>query len=330
MSVPRIYIGFHSYGMCPTSFAIDLARLMRYSGTIIPAALHERSCYVDSARNKLVRQFLSQTDGTHLMMMDVDLSFEPDAVLKTFAIMQALGLDVVYGNYALGNGANSFFGPPENVSQEASVRVNLEPNKVYTDIVTGGTGWVLMTRELLARMEKECEGPWHWFARDITTDGKDRRGEDITFGLRMYRMSPRPKVAGYTGVLLGHEKVQKYFPNFMSGVAAAASMPGVCIPNPFENDPSRYTIIGTSVIDMTTLTPEQKEAVLAEQAKWLEWRKAQDAGSTGEGTESPSSQEGAKGEAEGSLHLRDDAENRVEAEEGVGLNGDSEGKEVNG
>jgi len=330
MSVPRIYIGFHSYGICPTSFAIDLARLMRYSGTIIPAALHEKSCYVDSARNKLVRAFLSQSDGTHLMMMDVDLSFEPDAVLKTFSIMQALQLDAVYGNYALGNGANSIFGPPENVSQEAAVRVNLEPNKVYTDIVTGGTGWLLMTRELLARMEKECEGPWHWFARDVTTDGKDRRGEDITFGLRMYRMQPRPKVAGITTVLLGHEKTQKYFPNFMSGVAAAGSMAGVCIPNPFENDPQKYAIIGTSVIDMSNLTQEQREAVLAEQARWIEWKRVQDAGSPRAGVESASSQEETPREAEGSLHLRDTAENGLEAEAGAGTDRDGKGEEVNG
>lgn len=325
MSLPRIYIGFHSYGICPTSFAIDLSRLMRYSGTIIPAALHEKSCYVDSARNKLVRAFLTQTDGTHLMMMDVDLSFEPDAVLKTFSIMQSLSLDAVYGNYSLGNGANSIFGPPENASQEASVRVNLEPNKVYTDITTGGTGWLLMTRELLQRMEKECDGPWHWFARDVTTDGKDRRGEDITFGLRMYRMQPRPKVAGITTVLLGHEKTQKYFPNFMSGVAAAASMPGVCIPNPYENDP-KYAIIGTSVVDMSTLSAEQKEVVLAEQQKYFEWRKAQNAGSTGERAKVEGQEEGPQGEEGRGVHLRDPQEDRMETEAGRPDGNEGEGK----
>lgn len=323
MSLPRIYIGFHSYGICPTSFAIDLARLMRYSGTIIPVALHEKSCYVDSARNKLVRQFLEKTDGTHLMMMDVDLSFEPDAVLKTFSIMQACQLDAVYGNYSLGNGANSVFGAPENASQEASVRVNLEPNKVYTDIVTGGTGWLLMTRELLARMEKECEGPWHWFARDVTTDGKDRRGEDITFGLRMYRMNPRPKVAGITTVLLGHEKTQKYFPNFMSSVAAATGSPGVCIPNPYENDPAKYVIIGTSVVDLSTLTPEQKEKVMEESKKYQEWKNAREAG---KGSEAPSPEEGLKGEEGIRIRVRDPQENGVEAKAGDGANRDIEGK----
>jgi len=327
MGVPRIYIGFHSYGICPTSFAIDLARLMRYSGTIIPAAIHERSCYVDSARNKLVRNFLT-TDGTHLMMMDVDISFEPDAVLKTFNIMQAMGLDAVYGNYALGNGANSIFGAPENAANEASVRVNLESNKVYTDIVTGGTGWLLMSRELLARMEKECDGPWHWFARDVTTDGKDRRGEDITFGLRMYRMQPRPKVAGITTVLLGHEKTQKYFPNFMSGVAAKASMPGVCIPNPFESEPENYATIGNAVVDLRQLSAEAKATVLAEAAKW---REAYLAGKAGTRVESSGRQARLEGEAEGGLHLRNPEENRVEAQarEGAEANGHGEG-EVNG
>ena len=326
MGMPRIYIGFHSYGICPTSFAVDLARLMRYSGTIIPAALHEKSCYVDSARNKLVRAFLSQTDGTHLMMMDVDMSFEPDAVLKTFNIMQSLGLDAVYGNYSLGNGANSIFGPPENASQEAAVRVNLEPNKVYTDIVTGGTGWLLMSRQLLERMEKECDGPWHWFARDVTTDGKDRRGEDITFGLRMYRMSPRPKIAGITTVLLGHEKTQKYFPNFMSGVAAVSSMPGVCIPNPYEHEKEKYVTIGNSVIDLTTLTPEQKAKVLEEKKRFEE---AENAGRAGTGAKDAGPEERPEQEESRSIRLRNPSEDGVETPEGTGPDGNSE-EEVNG
>lgn len=257
MSVPRIYLGFHSYGICPTQFVVDVARAMRYTGTIIPAVIPEQSCYVDAARNKIVTNFLEATDGTHLMMVDVDISFESDAILKTFTIMQSYHADLIYGNYALGNGANSVFGPPDNKAQEAAVRVKLEPNKVYSDIATGGTGWVMMTRELLLRMQKECEGPWHWFARDVTADGKSRRGEDITFGLRAWSMNPKPTIIATTAVLLKHLKNQGYFPDFMGPVAAKTQSPGVTIPNPYENDPSKYAIIGTSVIDLTSLDPDQ-------------------------------------------------------------------------
>ena len=295
MSLPRIYIAFHSYGIAPTQFALDLARAMRYSGTIIPAALHEQSCYVDSARNKLTKAFLSQPDATHMLMVDVDISFEPDAILKTFTVMQALQLDAVYGNYCLGNGANSIFGPPENAAQEAGVKVNLEPNKVYNDIATGGTGWLLVTRQLMERMQKECPGPWHWFARDLTTDGSDLRGEDITFGLRMYGMNPRPKVAGITTVLLRHQKNQGYFPQFMAEEAGKAMMPGVCIPNPFETDP-RYITIGNAVVDKKPLTPEQIRHVESEKVKYEASLEARKVALDGEHTGDPEQSSGNPGE----------------------------------
>ena len=164
---------------------MDLSRAMRYSGTLVPHPIHEQSCYVEAARNKLVKHFLS-SEGTHMLMLDVDLSFEADAFIKTFTILEQYQADVLYGNYPLGNSGNSLFGPPENKQQESAVMVNLKPNHVYEGICTGGTGWLMARRSLLERMQKECPGPWHWFNRDLTSDGKDLRGEDITFGLRMY------------------------------------------------------------------------------------------------------------------------------------------------
>jgi len=263
MAVPRILVGFHSYGICPTQFVVDIAKALRYSGTLIPAVIHEQGCYVDSSRNKLVQNFLATPETTHLMMIDVDISFDSDAIIKTFTIMQSYHADLIYGNYALGNGANSVFGPPDNQKQEAAVRVKLEPNKVYTDIATGGTGWLMVSRELLERMQKECPGPWHWFARDLTADGKGMRGEDITFGLRVNALNPKPTIIATTAVLLRHLKNQGYFPDFMGQVAASQQVAGVTVPNPYETDPAKYAIIGNSVVDLGSVTPEQREAVLA-------------------------------------------------------------------
>jgi hypothetical protein len=236
---------------------------MRYTGTIAPYVLHEQSCYVEASRNKLVRNFLA-TEGTHMLMQDVDISFEADAFLKTFTIMEQYGADVLYGNYALGNSSNSLFGSPENLSQETAVLVGLEPNHVYDSVVTGGTGWLMARRGVLERMQQECPGPWHWFNRDPTFDGKDLRGEDISFGLRMYYMKPRPKVLGTTAVLLRHMKTQPFIPQNMAQEAAKAGVPGLSFPNPYESDPSRYLIKGHMVIDKSTLTPDQLAQIEAE------------------------------------------------------------------
>jgi len=255
MAVPRVIPCFHSYGQAPTQFAIDLSKALRFSGTFIPYVIHEQGCYVESSRNKLVRAFL-KSDGTHMMMIDVDISFESDAFLKTFTIFEQTQSDVLYGNYVLGNSANSLFGGPNNKSQESAVMVNLKPNMVYDGIATGGTGWVMLRRNLLERMEKECPGPWHWFARDLTSDGTDYRGEDISFGLRVYNMVPKPKVLGTTAVFLRHLKVQPFIPQFMNGVSKDLGVPSVSFPNPYEGNPN-FLISGNHVIEKKSLTPDQ-------------------------------------------------------------------------
>lgn len=259
MSAPRIVIGFHSHGSCPTQFAIDLAKAMRYCGTSIPLALHEQSCYVDSARNRLVRQFLSMPplEATHLLMVDVDISFDSHYPMLTYEVLHSMGADAVYGNYALGNSGNSIFGGPDNAAQESAVLVGLKPNHIYTDIATGGTGWLMMTRSLLERMQKECPGPWHWFARDPTTAGDDLRGEDISFGLRMWGMNPRPRVVATTALVLRHMKNQPFIPEFQQGQAAAAGLNALCFPNPYEHDKQNFIIHQNRVLERKHLSPEQ-------------------------------------------------------------------------
>lgn len=270
-----------------------------------------------------MKAFLAERDGTHMMMVDVDLSFESDAFLRTFTVLQATQADIVYGNYSLGNGSNSIFGPPENAAQESAIRVNLKPNCVYEDIATGGTGWLMATREVLERMQAECPGPWHWFARDPTSDGKDLRGEDISFGLRAWNLKPRPKIIGITTVLLRHLKNMGMYANFMGEQAAkVGGASGMTIPNPYESDPKRYYVFGNSVVDKDSLEPTQREAIEAQQAK----EKA-DAGSDGTSPEGASREEGPKQEADGSLRLRDAEEDGLEAEPGKGpdSNGGKEG-----
>lgn len=311
---PRIWVVFHSYGSCPTQFAVDLSKALRYTGTIIPAVIHEPSCYVDSSRNKLVRKVLSEPSATHMMMVDVDISFDSDAFLKTFTIMTALKADIVYGNYALGNGSNSLFGPPDNKHKEAAVRAKLQPNSIYQDIATGGTGWLLCTREVLERMQKECPGPWHWFARDPTADGTDLRGEDISFGLRAYALEPRPKIIGTTNIVLRHLKNQGYIPDFMMQAAFEEGGAGICMPNPYENDPAKYILLGNSVIDKQTLTPEQLVVVEREVAEY-------NAREAGKGTQSSGSEEGPKQEESGSVCVRDASSDGVETQKGDEVDG---------
>lgn len=323
MSAPRIVIGFHSYGQCPTQFAVDLAKTMRYCGTAIPLALHEQSCYVDSARNRLVKQFLAMPpqEATHLLMVDVDISFESHYPMLTYEVLHSMGADAVYGNYALGNSGNSIFGPPDNIAQESAVLVGLKPNHIYTDIATGGTGWVMMTRELLERMQRECPGPWHWFARDITSKGDDLRGEDISFGLRMWGMNPRPRVIATTALVLRHMKNQPFIPEFQQHQAAALGLNSLCFPNPYEHDKEKFIIHQNRVLEKKHLSQDQIQQIEALIAKEKE---AEDAVGRGHeqvfiGQASEREQEGAQGPQQEAGHS-DNAERKEESqsrEEGV-------------
>jgi hypothetical protein len=252
-------------------------------------AIHYPSCYVDEARNKLVEEFLSVPDVTHLMMIDADMIFPQHAFNYTYMVQQATGADVVYGNYALGNAGNSLFGPSDTPEGEPSVLVKLEPNVIYQQVVTGGTGWLLTTKAFLLKMRESYPGPWYWFDRDLTSDGKGKKGEDITFGQRATACGG--KIVGTTGLLLKHSKP---FPLVPSYVPETPGIQTMRVANPYENE-SIFTIVGNRA--------HVKEAASADQV--------------GAGPTEGSKEEGPQGEASGSVCVRNPEEDGVEAEAGT-------------
>lgn len=224
MSIQRaatVVCGWHDTGMVDGKFAYCVARAVAFEGGRIKSFVRYPSPYTDEARNKIVETFLKLPPSDFLLMMDADIDFEKDAISKTMVIAQGTGADVVWGNYALGTFSNSLFVKDPDGSDYAAPLDKLEPGKVYTDIYGGGTGWCLMKRELLERMQKECPGPWHWFDRDIIKDkdgNESKMGEDLSFGRRVYNMKDTKQV-GYTGVFLVHNKKHPTAPQFMEPIA---------------------------------------------------------------------------------------------------------------
>lgn len=218
MRSPRVVLAFHHHGSVVGKFAFALARAVAFEGGRIHSCIEVGSPYTDEARNKLVQRFLEGSDAEYLLMIDADIEFERDAVSKTMWVAQNFDADVVWGNYSLGTFANSIFAKDDS-SDFAVERPDIVPNMVYHDVYAGGTGWCLMNRRILLRMQQECPGPWHWFDRDIVKDpnGKDCKfGEDMSFGRRVWNL--KGKQIGYTGNVLIHHKLHATVPQMMQQV----------------------------------------------------------------------------------------------------------------
>lgn len=233
----KITIGFHTFGTVTSAFAMSLASLIRYEGSRVSNIVHVPSPYVTEARNKIVRQFLG-TKSNLLFMVDGDIQFPEDALSKTYSALKHVGADIMFGCYALGDFRPSIFAPPKpgTSDQLPTVSQNLEANNVY-EIYAGSTGWLLVTREALLKIEEaNTHRHWPWFDHDIEYAGEAfplgdlgkvdnftlRIGEDFSFSKRAREAGI--KLWGTTGPLLIHDKYQPLLPQFQEEQARAAGL----------------------------------------------------------------------------------------------------------
>ncbi len=87
LSGVKLFIGTPSRGDCSIHYARSLAytiKLLTKAGIEVECHSALLSCFVDMIRNTLVSEFL-KTDCTHLMMIDDDMGWNPEAVLKMLA-----------------------------------------------------------------------------------------------------------------------------------------------------------------------------------------------------------------------------------------------------
>ena len=94
----NVYVGTPCFGgMVATGYMMSVLKLMQYAGGAgfsLSVNLLGRDSLVTRARNTIVAQFL-ETDSTHLMFIDADLTFEPQLVHR----MLAFDEDIVAGMY---------------------------------------------------------------------------------------------------------------------------------------------------------------------------------------------------------------------------------------
>ena len=231
---PKIVLGFHNTGSVDPDFSISVAKAIRYCGSFISHVFQWRGPYVTEARNRIL-QHLLDSGHQYLLMVDADEEFLPENVLKTWAVASMTGADIVWGNYCLGDFRNSIFIPPKEDQKDTlpSVAFELEPNMIYEDVYSGGTGWLFVTRDAVEKIkEAHKDDPWPFFNHDkiwankpsahslVAADGHTiRMGEDISFGLRAHALGL--KQVGYTGLVMTHIKAKKTAPAMMAPFISA-------------------------------------------------------------------------------------------------------------
>ena len=115
------------------------------NGIQVSSTIPKNGIFIHIARNILVRQFLQETDCTHLMFIDADLGFEPDAVC---GLVQA-GLPVAAGVYRQREDKMRYvFRLPDNqiITNGKWLRMDRVP-----------TGFLCIAREVLEVMSERAE-----------------------------------------------------------------------------------------------------------------------------------------------------------------------------
>ncbi len=128
-TVARIYVATPCYGglvtqECLTSL-LSAARALEPKGIRLDVFTRGNDALVTRARNALVADFLSKPEYTHLLFLDADLQFDPEAVER----LVAFGADIAGGIY-----------PLKRIDWEAVRRKALEG---VADLETASLGYVV-------------------------------------------------------------------------------------------------------------------------------------------------------------------------------------------
>jgi len=144
----KLFIGTPTRGDCSIHYARSLAHtvgLLTQHGIEVECHQAVLSCFVDMSRNTLVSEFL-KTDFTHMMMIDDDMGWNPEAVLK----MLSHDVEFIAGVGPKKVDAGNEFCCHVNVNADETPMVQ---NGLISASHVGGA-FVLLKRSALERMIK--------------------------------------------------------------------------------------------------------------------------------------------------------------------------------
>lgn len=191
--VARIAVAMVSHDNVPIQFTYSLANMMMHTAANLPDGVELglnliSGTYVHCARQEMIQELIAG-GVTHILWVDTDMTFPPDALLRLMR-HQRLVVGINYSQRGL---------PPDYVALKTVATDTTSGSKLQTlpestglEEVEGiGFGLVLMRVEALAGLPSPQEGPWFGFEWMPTK--RDWIGEDIYFcnllrksGVRIY------------------------------------------------------------------------------------------------------------------------------------------------
>jgi hypothetical protein len=179
----KLHIATPCYGgMCGSDYSMSVFRFINMATSLgLQVSIQQLSneSLITRARNLLADHFLKETDGTHLMFIDADISFEPIDVIKLVLRKK----EIIGGAYPIKQinwetilkNKDSIDSVEGLMYSSSSYVVNLPQYTVEKSVLLGGkieldngllevtglgTGFVLIQREVFEKMEKYYDNDW--------------------------------------------------------------------------------------------------------------------------------------------------------------------------
>ena len=186
---PTILVGWVTSGVIRAEFVRSLLALQIYplEKWILGGTMDQVSSYIDDNRNNLVRDFLKNTNGNWLLMVDIDMVFNPKAIDHLYEYV-AKGEKIIAGIY------NTVISSREGMPALVPLSYELNPETDrYSSVALDGpryvdgapAGFLLLRRSALELIELQS-GP-RWFSRSETNEPGVLYGEDLSFCRRAKR-----------------------------------------------------------------------------------------------------------------------------------------------
>jgi hypothetical protein len=179
----KLHIATPCYGgMCGSDYAMSIFKFIDLATSLgLQVSIQQLSneSLITRARNLLADHFLKETDGTHLMFIDADISFEPINIIKlilrkkeivggAYPIKQ-INWDTILKNKNLIDSVEGLMYssssyvvnlPQSSVEKSALSGGKIELDNGLLEVSGLGTGFVLIQREVFEKMEKYYDNDW--------------------------------------------------------------------------------------------------------------------------------------------------------------------------
>lgn len=233
---------------------LDLANLAWTHGFAMQTRFLDGDSLIPRARNRLAAEFLADSRWTHLLWIDADVGFSPEAALR----LLLAGRDVVAGVYPYKNDgwpAQGLAQPlPAGATQadfdavHARYPLNLHPTPTQADadgfveVLDAPTGFMLIARHVFERMATDMPQlryrpdagahanahlpHWRFFDTLVEPDTGRYLSEDFAFCRRWQQLGGRVFVDLHSRLShQGHKTWQGDLPRALGASGAAAPAP---------------------------------------------------------------------------------------------------------